>query len=75
MALEKSKEIYNALPQFMKDVIQKHLTLAVEEEFENAKKRIEERKAEIITGVVLYIQKQVQFQSMEDKLIITVRTQ
>lgn len=61
------------LPQFLKKAIDGEITRATEQEFEEAKNRLEKRKSEIIAGVVLYVTKMVQFETMSDKVIITVR--
>jgi TRAP-type C4-dicarboxylate transport system substrate-binding protein len=64
---------YEQLPIFIKAVIDKEIQFATEEELEKAKKRIDERKSQIITGVVLSVQKMMQLETMGDKLIITVK--
>ena len=63
------------LPHFIKSAIETELKVAIDFEFEEAKKRIEARKSEIIAGVILYITKTITMESLENKLIITVRTE
>ena len=64
---------YQALPEFLKKVIGKEISLAVDEEIENAKKRIDERKSQLITGVLLHVQKSIEFKTMDQNLIVTVK--
>lgn len=66
---------YQQLPEFLKKAIDKEIKLATEEELENAKKRIDERKSQIISGVLLHVQKMIEFQTMKDRLIITIKTE
>ena len=72
MAIE-TQMAYQGLPEFIKKSIDKEVKLAMDEEIEKAKKRIDERKSEIITGVLLHVQKQINFDSMKDTLIISVK--
>lgn len=65
---------YSELPDFIKKAIDREIKLATEEELENAKKRIDERKSQIIAGVLLYVQKQIEFTTLDQKLIIHVKT-
>ena len=75
MSMEnKLEKTLRFMPEFIKQAIDKEVAKVIEEEIEFAKKRIDERKAHIIAGVILYIQKEINIQTMEDRLIITVRT-
>lgn len=68
-----SKSKYEFMPEFIKQAIDREVKLATEEELENAKKRIEERRSQIIAGVLLYIQREIQVETIGEKLIITIR--
>jgi len=59
--------------EFMQKAITAGIEKAVDEEFEVARKRIESRRAEIITGTILSIQKQVNWERAGDNLVITIR--
>lgn len=69
----KPNNVYDQLPDFLKKAIDGEIEKATEEEIEKAKKRIDERKSEIITRVLLHVKKQVDFQRMGDTLQISVR--
>lgn len=60
------------LKTFLKSAIDMEIKRATEEELEEAKKRIDKRKSEIVAGVVLHVQKQIEMQTMGDRLIINV---
>lgn len=60
------------LKTFLKSAIDMEIKRATEEELEEAKKRIDKRKSEIVAGVVLHVQKQIEMQTMGDRLIIEV---
>ena len=63
----------NQLPDYIKLCINKHIELAIEDEMKLLQERIEKKRAEIITGVILHVQKQIEFETMKDSLIIKVR--
>jgi hypothetical protein len=70
----KTTQTYTSLlPEFLKSAMNKHIELAIEEEIEEAKKRIDKRKSEIIAGVILHVQRQVEYETLGDRLIITVK--
>lgn len=77
MALETrpGADTFEKLPKFFQESINQAVAKATEEELEKAKQRIEERKAEIIAGVVLHIQKAFDMTTANDRIVITVRTQ
>jgi len=68
-----TQQIYKELPSFIQKAIDHQIEQAVDEEMEKLKQNIDKRKSEIITGVLLHIQKQINFTSMTDTLQITVR--
>jgi len=63
------------LPNFIKRAIDVQIERAMNEEFEKAKKRLDERKSEIIAGVILEVQKTIDMQMSGEKLIITVKNE
>ena len=63
------------MPEFIRQSIEKQIEIAVLEEIEEAKKRIDKRKSEIVTGIVLYVQKEIQIETLGEKLIISVKIQ
>lgn len=68
-----NKTIYEQMPKFMRLAIQEGIKKATDEEFEEAKKRIDKRKSEIIAGIILYIEKKIDIQQMKENLIITIK--
>lgn len=66
-------KVYTALPEFLKRAIEEQIKIATEEELENATKRINSRKAQIVTAAVLHVQKMMDIYTSADKLIITVK--
>lgn len=61
------------LPEFLKSAIEKELKIVIDEEFELAKKRIDERKSTIVSGVVLYVMGQIQIDTIGEKITIVVK--
>lgn len=61
------------LRNLISDAIEKRFTEVADEEFEEAKKRIDKRKHEIITGVALEVHKLIEFETFKDSLIIKVK--
>lgn len=59
--------------EFITQAINDKVKKVAEEEFELAKKRLDERKSEIIAGVVLYVQREMSVEQMGQNLIITIR--
>ncbi len=51
------------------------IKVAAEEEFEEAKKRLDRRKDEIVAGIALSVGKRVSFNSMRDGFTIEVKTE
>ena len=62
------------MPDFLRQAINQEIQRATEHELEEAKKRIDKMKSEIIAGVVLHVQKMIQMESLDQKLIITIKT-
>lgn len=63
------------IEQFLQQAIEQEIKRVTEEEIEAAKKRIDERKAQVIAGVILYVQKQMIVERLEQQIVITVKTQ
>lgn len=61
------------LPEFMRNAINSEITKVTEEEIENAKKRIDERRDQIITGVILNVHKAMSVETLGNILQIQVR--
>lgn len=61
------------LPEFIKSAIDKEIKRVTDEELQKASEKIKERSAQIVSGVVLHLEKEMSMQTMENKLIITVR--
>lgn len=62
-----------ALPSFLQRAIEHEIENITDEELEKAKKRIEERKAEAITAVILHVQKVIEIERIGEKLLISIR--
>lgn len=67
-----SENSASVTPEFLRSAISREIEIAINEEFEEAKRRIEKRKAEISAGVLLHVQKMIQMETMGQKLIVTV---
>lgn len=65
----------NNLPEFIKSAIEHEIKIATECELDEAQKRIEKRKSEIVAGVILHIQKMIDIERMGEKLIISIKIQ
>lgn len=63
------------LPQFMQEAIRRSIKLAADEEFEAMKQRLDERKAEIVAGVVLNVEKRLHINTRNEETIITIRNE
>ena len=61
------------LPPFLKQAIDKEIKRVTEEELEAAQKRINERKGEVVAGVILQVERLMRVQTMGTDLIITVK--
>ena len=71
MALQQNN--ISKMPDFLKQAIKKEIEIATEEELKKAQERIEKRKKEIIAGVVLHIQEMIQMETLDRKLILTIK--
>lgn len=58
---------------FIQGAIVEQIEKAIEEEFEKTKKRIDERKSEIIAGVLLRVQKMYSVERIGETIIFTIR--
>lgn len=62
---------------FLKEIITKSLQREIEAELDKAKTKaleiIEQRKGEIVAGVMIDIMKQADFQMLQDRVVITIR--
>jgi len=65
-------EIYKQMPSFIKTAIEKQLEVYVEKEIEEAKKRIDAKRAEIVAGIVLNINRTIGIESSQENVKITV---
>jgi hypothetical protein len=72
MAINQEKPI-NEMPKFLKMAIDRAIEVATDEEFEEAKKRLDKRKSEIVAGVVLHAQRMIQMDTVGEHLTITVK--
>lgn len=72
MIIENNTKVYEALPEFLKECIRKEIELATEEELVNAQKRIDERKSQIVAGVILNVEKTISMETFKERMIITV---
>lgn len=61
------------IADFLKKAISDEIKRATEEEIDQAMKRLEKRKAQIITGVTLYVEKAIKYETLGNMLSITVR--
>jgi len=77
MSIAKPDE--RSVNDFLHRAILKGIKEEVEREFEAAKKQaiesLDKRKAEVIAGIVFSITKMTEFQSFNDRVIFTVKTQ
>lgn len=60
------------IPEFIKSAIQKEIDKIVQEELEKAKKRIEERKVEAVSNVMLSVNKYMSFEKLQDNYKFTI---
>lgn len=62
---------------YVRGVIEQHLKQMIEHEMETQLKDvaewIEKRKGEMVAGVVVDLMKQMEFETMRDRLVITIR--
>ncbi len=62
---------------FVKGVIERHLKEMIEHEMQTQLKDvaawIEKRKGEMVAGVMVDLMKQVEFETLKDRVIITIR--
>lgn len=65
---------YNILPVFLKTAIDNEIERLTSEELEAAKKRIDERKSQVIAGVILHVEKMIKVETMREELKITILT-
>ena len=56
----------------MKSAINSEIERVTAEELEESKKRIDKRKSEIIAGVILYVEKRMQVQTLGENVVITI---
>lgn len=63
------------IPQFIKTAIEKEVEKAVKEELEEAQKRIEKRKIEVVSNVMLSINKYMSIEKLQDtyKFVIEIK--
>jgi acyl-CoA reductase-like NAD-dependent aldehyde dehydrogenase len=61
------------LEQIVKDAINKRVEEIAEEEYEDARKRIEERKPEAIAGVVLAVERYLSMERIGPALRIEIK--
>lgn len=61
------------LPNFLKKVIDAEIERVTNEELDKAIKRIEQRKAEVVAGAILMVQKNIQMETLAEHLVITVQ--
>jgi len=73
MTETRQKTVYEGMPEFIKNAIDTGIKKATEEELENAKKRIDERKSQIIAGVLLHVQEQINFHNNGTTLNIDIK--
>lgn len=73
MAETTQKTAYDGMPEFIRNAIDAGIKKATEEELENAKKRIDERKSHIIAGVLLHVQEQINFHNNGTTLNINIK--
>jgi hypothetical protein len=67
------KGVNNNDLQFIKKAIEHELELMIHSEFEEAKKRIETRKSEIVSGVLLHVMKHVHIRTLGENVEFTIR--
>ena len=68
-----TQDPFKHMPDFLRTAIEKQIQMASDEEFEKMKQRLDERKAEIVAGAVLYAQRMFDVQTMVDRVVITVK--
>ena len=61
------------IPEFIKRAITSEVEIAVKEELGIAQKKIEERKAKIVAGVMLNLYKQVNIDRAGDTIVLSVK--
>ena len=63
------------LPEFLTMAINREISRVVDEEFEKTKKRIEEKKSEIIAGVCLHVSREISMETFKESLVVTIKNQ
>lgn len=61
------------IPDYLRAAIRREIEYVTAEEMEKAKERIDKRKAEIVAGVVLWVEKQMKIETLQNELLIHVR--
>lgn len=63
------------IPEFIKRAISNEIEKVVQEEFEEAKKRIEKRKIEVVSHVMLSVNKYMSMEKLQDtyKFVIEIK--
>ena len=74
MAETKSKSTI-ILKDELKKIIEAKLKKEMENEFDNAVKRFNERKGEIVAGVLVYIMGMAEMEIAKDRVIFTIKNQ
>lgn len=74
MALKDQVLVSEHLPEFIKQAIDERVGICVNEEMDLAQKRINDRRNEVIAGVLLTVWKQLDFESNGQRTIFSVRT-
>jgi hypothetical protein len=60
------------IPDFIKSAIQREVEKATQEELEEAQKRIEKRKVEVVSNVMLSINKYMSMEKLQDNYKFTI---
>jgi hypothetical protein len=67
------EEFYNRLSKHVETVVKEQIEVEVNREFELLKQRVDERKREIITGVLLKTFAQIDVERINNRVVITIR--
>ena len=63
----------NLMPEFIKRAIDQSIENAIDDELKRVEERLKQRKAEMVAGVVLYVEKSMNMNRVEDNLVITIK--
>lgn len=59
--------------KYLQQNIDREIERMIDEEMKLLKERVEARKAEIVAGVLLHVQKEISIQTMSQQIVVTIK--